>query len=254
MKESTHAGDFCGFSTFYANCWKAQRRAVALRIHTEPFLPSLKPNFWTTLERINETSQTFHTHSHTHTVRDFWRAVRIIETTHPRSMKEYSAWSFLCLRVPVCPRSVEVWVSSKSLPSLSHRRTHTDGDVWTLRTRRYFIPLWKFFSFIDVCSFESLYANGDKSEPHVRSVESRKALRSWLHSQCGNAHPLLFFLSPSLSPPVCVDHPETGSSLFVFLKKGSCCFSFLFKVNMHDTLSARPGVDVHVSLKFSPRL
>lgn len=53
--------------------------------------------------------------------------------------------------------------------------------------------------------------------------ESRKAPWSWLHSQCGNAHPLL--LPPSLSPQS-VDHPETGSSLFVFLKKGPCCFSF----------------------------
>ena len=66
-------------------------------------------------------------------------------------------------------------------------------------------------------------------------MEFLKAPWSWLHSQCGNAHPLLLLPPPSLSPKS-VDHPETGSSLFVFLKKEPCCLSFPLKVNMHYSL------------------
>ena len=62
------------------------------------------------------------------------------------------------------------------------------------------------------------------------AMESRKAPWSWLHTQpmweCAppSLPPSLppSSLSLSLSPsPQSVDHPETGSSLFVFLKKGT---------------------------------
>lgn len=40
-RESTNAGDFWGFSTFYAKCWDAQWRTIAWRIHTKLLLPSV---------------------------------------------------------------------------------------------------------------------------------------------------------------------------------------------------------------------
>lgn len=136
------------------------------------------------------------------------------------------------------PRTAKVWVSSKALLSLSFSYFLADALGWR----------WLNFSQKPTLScFRSAFPSRFPSVTLRKrlqnwtpclAMESRKAPWSWLHSQCGNAHPLLLLPPPSLSPQS-VDHPETGSSLFVFLKKGPCCFSFPHKVNMHHRSSTQ---------------
>lgn len=150
----------------------------------------------------------------------------------------------------MCPRSVEVWVSSESLPSLSHRQTHTDGDVWTLRTRRYFIPLWKLFFPIDFYSFESLYANSDKSEPHVGSWSPAKPSGAGCTANVGMRTPF-FFLPPFLLQSVWTTPKQEVHFLF-FLKKDLVASVFSSKLTC--TTHYQTGVDMHAFNKSSPCL
>lgn len=68
-RQSTNAGHFWGFSTFYANCWDAQWRKIARRVHTKLLLPPVtqlhvlnrtglyprkQPNFLNTLSVISK--------------------------------------------------------------------------------------------------------------------------------------------------------------------------------------------------------
>lgn len=113
-----------------------------------------------------------------------------------------------------CPRTVEVWVSSKASPLfLTNRRTRM--EMTGLRTQKPTLyPVSnRFFLFPQ----ESLYANGDKTEPHVRLWSPAKRSGVGCTANVGMRTPF----SSSLLPPFLqsVDHPETGSSLFVFLKK-----------------------------------
>lgn len=110
-----------------------------------------------------------------------------------------------------------------SLPSLFSR---SDGDDRTLAQKTTLYPEISGvrFLFLPQTSLPLLRSRFThtvtKLNPHVRLWSPAKRSGVWLHGQCGNAHPLLFFSlpPPSLSPQS-VDHPETGSSLFVFLKK-----------------------------------
>lgn len=151
--------------------------------------------------------------------------VRIIQITHPRSMQEYSAWSFLCLRVPVCPRSVEVPVKASPLfPTAGRTRMETSelyahadtlsrfGSSFPRRLLFFRVTLRKRWQKWTPCS----------------AVESRKALRSWLHSQCGNAHPLLFFSLPFSSSLWTT--PKQEVHFLFFLKKDLAASVFSSKL------------------------
>lgn len=101
------------------------------------------------------------------------------------------------------PRTVKVWVSSESLPS--HQQTHADGDDWTLRTRRHFILLHVRL-FHRLFSSRLLDANGDKTEPHVRSWSPAKLSGVGCTANVGMRTPfspslLLPFLHSLCGPP-----------------------------------------------------
>lgn len=146
-------------------------------------------------------------------------------------MKDYSAWSFLCLRVPerakrvqrVC-KSVFPVKASPLFPTGGRTRMempelYAHADTLS-RFGNFFLHRLLFFRV-------TLRKRWQKWTP-CSAVESRKALRSWLHSQCGNAHPLLF-LPPFLLQSVWTTPKQEVHFLF-FLKKDLAASVFSSKL------------------------
>lgn len=149
-----------------------------------------------------------------------------ISSTYLRLMQELPAWNFLDLIPRVLAgaqrvhgrRKSEFPVKPPHSPSLSPTlwHAHSDGDDWNLYRHGILYPVSRVLSRLLLSLRVTLRTRFQNWTP-CSVMESRKAPWSLLHSQCGNAHPLLVHPPPSLSPQS-VDHPETGSSFFVFLK------------------------------------
>lgn len=95
-------------------------------------------------------------------------------------------------------------------------QTHSDGDDWVLHRNRDFILFQQRFSiaFFLQSHFTQTVI---KLNPMFGYGVPQRALELAAQAMRERA-PLLLLPPPSLSPQS-VDHPETGSSLFVFLKK-----------------------------------
>lgn len=111
---------------------------------------------------------------------------------------------------------MEVWVSSKSLPSFPPADAHGWRCLNFTHTPTLY-PALEAPSSIDCYSLESLYANGDKSEPHVRPWSPAKLSGAGCTANVGMRTPF-FFLPPFLLQSVWTTPKQEVHFLF-FLKK-----------------------------------
>lgn len=96
--------------------------------------------------------------------------------------------------------------------------THSDGDDWVLHRNRHFILFQKRFSTDFPPLSESLYANGDKNEPHVRLRSPAKRPGVGCTANVGMRTPF----SSSLLPPFLHSlwtTPKQEVHFLFFLKK-----------------------------------